>query len=498
MNSVLGDPERDLLRPLSRTAVREFAALLRYEPSSPNNTNTASLPQDWLDAQKFAVENALCKELRARFAQPVRNLLRYPFTDHFPPLCPAHRKLDSELVGNVFRLLRVEVSARVDTARAYLRWLRREGRQDECPPTLREFVERMSGVVTLYVSEETFEYYFGKGAARPRFRFQRVESGCPACVMAVVGGRPELLVALRANMEARAKRRYPRLLRLVDAWIEQAGDVETVRAMKADNERLREEIREMRRVMRDRRREKHRDLEMEAERDKDGSRRGRKDWREGIPDDMAHVKVKEWADHPEQQQQQHDGDGSRGPYSTGTMDCSRDVGSSSPTLVAETVGKDTEPEEWEIFSSSVSSLSSHSDVDEHTDENGDFIPARKNWPRAEATGQPAPAPAPNTSSNTRRPQSMYSSAGHAAAAAAAPPSIRRSMSIYSGGGPSLGALSSQSSILSTAPRPGDYADIPRENIKIFLDSRQTLGQGRDQDRQSRQSTSTTWADLYRG
>ncbi|KAK4448621.1 hypothetical protein QBC34DRAFT_426368 [Podospora aff. communis PSN243] len=61
---------------------------------------------------------------------------------------------------------------------------------------------------------------------RGESQMQTVESGCAACILAVVGGRDEVLISLRACMLAREKvgMEPSPLLPLVDAWIRGHGE----------------------------------------------------------------------------------------------------------------------------------------------------------------------------------------------------------------------------------------------------------------------------------
>ncbi|KAK0718409.1 hypothetical protein B0T26DRAFT_602817, partial [Lasiosphaeria miniovina] len=76
----------------------------------------------------------------------------------------------------------------------------------------------VSGIGSLWQTPAEFEEHYGD--VSPQYRFQRIKSGCGACMLSFVGARRDLLVILKANMEARAKRENPRLLALVEAWMD--------------------------------------------------------------------------------------------------------------------------------------------------------------------------------------------------------------------------------------------------------------------------------------
>ncbi len=77
-------------------------------------------------------------------------------------------------------------------------------------------------------------------------RFDRVESGCEACILASIGGNRQILSDLRASMVGRKKKYKPVLMlwRLVDAWIEWMSGKETIIE---ESENLGKEVRNLRR-----------------------------------------------------------------------------------------------------------------------------------------------------------------------------------------------------------------------------------------------------------
>ncbi|KXX76886.1 hypothetical protein MMYC01_207838 [Madurella mycetomatis] len=200
MAVVLGnrDPVHDPLEQLTDDAVAELASLLRYFPPD-SHLSTCALSRTFLDAQRAAAESSrFPRQLRAAPAHAVRTLLRGPFADDwFSPLCPSHRRLDGGLVGHLFRLLRVEVSRGCDSVRRFVAAAAGAPGDGEGhrPATASEgmeaaaarVVDELSSLVELYLSAEQVDRYFGRFATRGRFDL--LQSGCPACVLAVVGGR---------------------------------------------------------------------------------------------------------------------------------------------------------------------------------------------------------------------------------------------------------------------------------------------------------------------
>lgn len=134
-------------------------------------------------------------------------------------LCSAHRGLHPWVVRGVFGLVAGEVTVRCDRLRRYVSQNAEEkGEKSE----IMEVVERVLGVLSsvnaLWLDEEHFTTLFGKQAGLWR-KLRQVESGCEACILAAVGARGEVLVALRASLLARTRGREPRLLRVVESWI---------------------------------------------------------------------------------------------------------------------------------------------------------------------------------------------------------------------------------------------------------------------------------------
>ncbi|KAK3302572.1 uncharacterized protein B0T15DRAFT_310276 [Chaetomium strumarium] len=494
------DLNADILGTLDRSALLEFAAFLRialpppaaYTSPSPSQSNTAVLPQTWLDAQQSTI-TTLSSELLARgtVTTTAIAMLSHSFTRLFRSnhhhhhhhhshlssspilggmkLCPAHKKLDADLLTHCFALLAAEVSVRCDVLKGYLSSCRRRrlhhahshhhqnsetAAAAQARKELKRMVEVLSGVASLYLSSEQFERCFG--STKPKYTFQKVQSGCPACVLAVVGGRREVLVALRGNMLGRAKGKEPRLLRLVEAWMEMfGGGVGVEAAIRRESDVLAQEVRNVRRVMHERK------VQRRARKGKEEEDGGKSRHRGGMPagakvvDGVPMPQVKVYGDHPPSHN-----------YPAFGLDGAR----RSDDLPA--ARRDEETGQWDIWPSSVSSSCSSStsvDSDAELNANREFLPARRHWPQTHRT---------TTQRNASR---------------------RESESIYSTAG--AGAVDRPSSILRDAPRPSEYTDVrldDDESVRIFLDQRQSQSQSRStrSRRQSQQSTSTDWADFY--
>ena len=90
-------------------------------------------------------------------------------------------------------------------------------------------------------------------------RFEQVLSGCEACIIASVGGDFQILSDLRASILGRRKKRLaaPKLLPLIEAWIDWTGRASTIRA---ESSALGREIRACRRQMQNARRQKRQNV----------------------------------------------------------------------------------------------------------------------------------------------------------------------------------------------------------------------------------------------
>ena len=135
-------------------------------------------------------------------------------------LCLTHKPLDPRVVRKLMVLVADECTVQVDrfrNARARL--------NVDMPPSVRCWLERMDSATALWLGRAQFEDMFQRETpwtGGPTSERQR----CEACIMAVVGGWPQLLMDLRAGLVARraytaektGTERDSRLLRVVEAW----------------------------------------------------------------------------------------------------------------------------------------------------------------------------------------------------------------------------------------------------------------------------------------
>ncbi|KAK0666198.1 hypothetical protein QBC41DRAFT_305472 [Cercophora samala] len=261
------------------SALRMLASLLRLPPEMVAGDGTREIPAKWLAQQRQVIDSGrLPAELlsghdnqnhhQARHLSPLWNLGGGGFVQRViirpivgplllattrdrdrgkevegVRLCEAHRGLNEELIGEVYRLIRREVVVCGEGTRS---WLRHVGRHEGVYRHLDwgdvgGYVGVMAGVVLLMEEfevgkggdEERWEGCFGRGVRLDEIKgkmgagWGKVGSGCMACVIGVVGGRREMVVGLRASCLSRAKRRTPRLEgRWLGGWLDERGEME--------------------------------------------------------------------------------------------------------------------------------------------------------------------------------------------------------------------------------------------------------------------------------
>ncbi|POR37303.1 Uncharacterized protein TPAR_02494, partial [Tolypocladium paradoxum] len=145
---------------------------------------------------------------------------RAPFSPSRANLCLTHKPLDPRVVRKLMVLVADECTVHVDRFRSA-----RARHNVDVPPSVRCWLERMDSATALWLGRAQFEDMFQREAPRtggPTSERRR----CEACIMAVVGGWPQMVMDLRAGLAARraymaektGTERDPRLLRAVEAW----------------------------------------------------------------------------------------------------------------------------------------------------------------------------------------------------------------------------------------------------------------------------------------
>lgn len=127
-------------------------------------------------------------------------------------------------------------------------------RWEEFNPEVRAWLRRLRSLNSLWMSPDLYRAF--SRAMPDEARFERVESGCEACILAVVGGNVQAILDLRTSLIGRKKRGYEsRLWGLVDAWTRRFG--ERAERIRGESERVgRLVLKERRRARRRRRRER--------------------------------------------------------------------------------------------------------------------------------------------------------------------------------------------------------------------------------------------------
>jgi hypothetical protein len=170
-----------------------------------------------------------------------------PYTPQKACLCASHKLLNPYLIHRLFFQLSAECTTRLTrlTENAHLQ------------QNLVLFLKRIHGINSLWLSPVLYRSIF-RVSLYEEAR-ERVEGGCEACILAIVGSNHQMLSDLRASMLGRRKKGLPipRLLKVVDAWIEETGHGDTIRK---ESDVLEKEIRECRRQMQKARRQERRNI----------------------------------------------------------------------------------------------------------------------------------------------------------------------------------------------------------------------------------------------
>ncbi|TLS30678.1 hypothetical protein PpBr36_03692 [Pyricularia pennisetigena] len=255
---------------LKEKEVAMFTKLLMLPPRHVLDHGWPS--SKWLEKQEFKIKNGfegekggwyrLTKRLERDMStiQQMRVLLAeatgFQKNKVLPPrvdVCWVHRSLSPFVIHEVFECLAEEVTFKTDVVRSYRGIGQTAG--------LSGFVDRMTGINSLWLSEDEFDETFcqdqeggcGTKASPDASRFlpllnamprraqdkqgrrdrskPRPRRSCEACVLAFVGARGRLLSDLRAQLLARSRvgGKMPRLLPFVDAWIRHFGSTRAKR-----------------------------------------------------------------------------------------------------------------------------------------------------------------------------------------------------------------------------------------------------------------------------
>lgn len=191
---------------LTRKDRRDLTKLLCRNPNENIN-------RDWLQDQTFCLANFPKNMLRPSgiVGMVPRLVMALPWASPNAILCSTHKALNPQLIHRIFMELTAESTI-------YLTTLTED--EDDKDGWIQSFLYRMQKLNSLWMSPDSYRATFEAQPEDPRF--EAVESGCEACIVASVGGSKTILCDLRAGMRGRRKRMTPAplLTKLVDAWID--------------------------------------------------------------------------------------------------------------------------------------------------------------------------------------------------------------------------------------------------------------------------------------
>ncbi|KAJ4268799.1 hypothetical protein NW762_002867 [Fusarium torreyae] len=239
------DPDEEVesyrLRDISPHQLDQLTNLLWMDPG----VNVAAPDRDWLLDQQSRIatldkSNRRSTKFLDRLSARLESLSLKHVDDGIPAacLCAAHHGLDPKLIRRLMLLLIAECTERIQTLRT---WRQRIAFSDN----IIAWLDRIDTVTGLWIGRDAFRATFGYQRASPTDL--KVKSKCEACIMAVVGGRPQVLSDLRAGMVQRRDRhrgKGPRLLRLVESWIDHF-DADCRRAVMTASAELSNELDEL-------------------------------------------------------------------------------------------------------------------------------------------------------------------------------------------------------------------------------------------------------------
>ncbi|KAF4503703.1 hypothetical protein FAGAP_48 [Fusarium agapanthi] len=217
------DPDEGIgyvpLPDISNHQLGQLTDLLWMDPG----VNIAVPDKEWLLDQQARVaqldkSNRRSTKLLARLSAKLESLSYRLGADGSPTacLCAAHHGLDPKLIRRLMLLIIAECTERIQILRT---WRQRIA----YPNAVIAWLDRIDAVTGLWIGRKAFDATFGYERVSPTNLV--VKSKCEACIMSVIGGRPQVLSDLRAALTTRRDRhieqggRDPRLLRLIESWI---------------------------------------------------------------------------------------------------------------------------------------------------------------------------------------------------------------------------------------------------------------------------------------
>lgn len=177
-------------------------------------------------------------------------------------LCMDHIGLKPELMGWLLWQLARECSTNTDKIRAYAKHF-----GDDCPEAIKGFVDRMSGLPSLWINRKDLADKLGPDVPANCI-FDKVKGRCAACVLSVVGARAQTLIDLRASLKSHRsshRGREHKFLPLIEIWIDMFRGRATPQWLRDESDELRQELLRVKRFLRRYNQEKRRAGERKME-----------------------------------------------------------------------------------------------------------------------------------------------------------------------------------------------------------------------------------------
>ena len=162
-------------------------------------------------------------ELKHPVCKPGRiSQLVLPPQSEYTHLCDMHNRLNADFVHQWFKMIFLEVGARLELLRA-------SGREYLGEVLYDDIIYKTTCLHTIWLSSTMFDETFPgfRNSTSLPYSDARQSDGCEACILARIGSNSSLLIQLRAIIKSRispeSHKRHPerlRLLRLVDGWLQ--------------------------------------------------------------------------------------------------------------------------------------------------------------------------------------------------------------------------------------------------------------------------------------
>jgi hypothetical protein len=261
----------NFIEDLSRSDLDLLAKLFSFPDTtnelSPNDT--VFPPGNWLASQTDILSSFPPHLLRPTSFLP-KLAMNMPFAAPKAELCSTHKPLNPFLIKRVFMQLSAETGLRVQSL---IYAVEREDSENkgkgqkmedgsdgdsgykEIDPEVRVWLRRLTRLNSLWMNPASYRTKFH--VMPDEKRFERLESGCMACILGFVGGRAEAVLDLKTSMLGRMRTGHEsRLWGLVEAWTRHFGQAEWIAN---ESKRIGKLVKKERRRARRRRRRERRE-----------------------------------------------------------------------------------------------------------------------------------------------------------------------------------------------------------------------------------------------